>query len=114
MAHARRCSSAPGLSVWPPSNKTFVPASEPHISIYAWFDVGLNSAHRGWIHFRVYSIFEPGPQSENACGFLQGLFEMLVEIITAVVLIQGCSILSQLIERRRDVLYYVSRPDPRW
>jgi len=39
---------------------------------------------------------------------------MLVEIITAVVLIQGCSILSQLIERRRDVFYYVSKPDPRW
>jgi hypothetical protein len=38
---------------------------------------------------------------------------MLLEIIAAVVLIHGCSILSQLIERRRDVLYYVSRPDPR-
>jgi hypothetical protein len=60
-----------------------------------------------------YSIFEPGSQSENACGFLRRLFEMLVEIITAAVLIQGGSILSQLIERRRDVLYYVSRPDPR-
>jgi hypothetical protein len=47
-------------------------------------------------------------------AFCRGRFEMLVEIITAAVLIQGCSILSQLIERRRDVLYYVSRPDPRW
>jgi hypothetical protein len=39
---------------------------------------------------------------------------MLVEIITAVVLIQGLGLLSQLIERRRDVFYYVSKPDPRW
>jgi hypothetical protein len=61
-----------------------------------------------------YSIFEPGPQSENACGFLRRLFEILVEIITAVVLIQGLGLLSQLIERRRDVFYYVSKPDPRW
>jgi hypothetical protein len=38
---------------------------------------------------------------------------MLVEIITAVVLIQGLGLLSQLIERRRDVFYYVSKPDLR-
>jgi hypothetical protein len=39
---------------------------------------------------------------------------MIFEIITAIFLIQGCNIASQLIERRRDVLYYVSKPDPRW
>jgi hypothetical protein len=39
---------------------------------------------------------------------------MIFEIITVLFLVQGCSILSQLIERRRDVLYYVSKPDPRW
>jgi hypothetical protein len=39
---------------------------------------------------------------------------MIFEIITAIFLIQGCSILSELIERRRDVLYYVSKPVPRW
>jgi hypothetical protein len=27
--------------VWPPGIKTFVPASEQFISIYAWFDVAL-------------------------------------------------------------------------
>jgi hypothetical protein len=37
---------------------------------------------------------------------------MLVEIILAVVLIQGANLLSQLIERQRDVFYYVSKP--RW
>jgi hypothetical protein len=60
-------------------------------------------------------IFEPGaPQSENACGFLRRLFQMILEIISALFLIQGVSILSRLIGHRRDVLYYVSRPDPRW
>jgi len=33
---------------------------------------------------------------------------MIVEIVIAVSLIQGASILSRLIERRHDVLYYVS------
>jgi hypothetical protein len=61
-----------------------------------------------------YSIFEPGPQRVNACGFLRRCFEMIFEIITAIFLIQGCSIASQVIERRRDVLYYVPKPAPRW
>jgi hypothetical protein len=74
---------------------------------------GLNFAHRGWVHFRAYSIFEPGPQRANACGFLRRCFEMILEIFTAIFLIQGCSILSELIERRRDVLYFVSKSDPR-
>ena len=39
---------------------------------------------------------------------------MLVESIAAVVLNQGLGLLSKLIERRRDVFYYVSKPDPRW
>jgi hypothetical protein len=39
---------------------------------------------------------------------------MIIEIITALFLFQGVSILSRLIGRRRDVLYYVSKPDPRW
>jgi hypothetical protein len=50
----------------------------------------------------------------NACGFLRRFFEMILEIFTAIFLIQGCSILSELIERRRDVLYFASKPDPRW
>ena len=29
----------PGALLWLPSNKTFVPASEPHISIYVWPNV---------------------------------------------------------------------------
>jgi hypothetical protein len=38
---------------------------------------------------------------------------MIFEIAAVLLLIEGVSILS-LIERRRDVLYYVSKPDPRW
>jgi hypothetical protein len=54
-------------------------------------------------------IFEPGaPQSENACGFLRRHFEMIIEITTVLFLIEGVSILSRAIERRGDVLYYVS------
>jgi hypothetical protein len=36
--------------------------------------------------------------------------------ITALFLVQGFSLLSRLIGRRArgDVLYYVSKPDPRW
>jgi hypothetical protein len=37
---------------------------------------------------------------------------MIIEITTALFVIQGVSVLSRLIERRRDVLYYVSKPDP--
>ena len=36
---------------------------------------------------------------------------MIIEITTALFLIQGVSMLSRLIERRRDVLHYVSKPD---
>jgi hypothetical protein len=38
---------------------------------------------------------------------------MVFEITTVLLLIEGVSILS-LIGRRRDVLYYVSKPDPGW
>jgi hypothetical protein len=38
------------------------------------------------------------------------LFEMLFDIITAVILFQVFGVLSRLVERRRgDVLYYVSQ-----
>ena len=36
--------------------------------------------------------------------------EMIIEITTAIFLIQGADILSRLIERRRDVFYYLSKP----
>jgi hypothetical protein len=36
---------------------------------------------------------------------------MIIEIITAIILIEGAIILSRLIGRRRDVFYYVSRTD---
>ena len=41
-------------------------------------------------------------------------FEMIIEITTVLFLVQGASLLSRLIERRNDVLYYVSKPDQRW
>ena len=36
--------------------------------------------------------------------------KMIIEITIAVFLIQGANILSRLIERRRDVFYYLSKP----
>ena len=35
---------------------------------------------------------------------------MIVEITAVLILVLGVSKLSRLIERRRDVLYYVSKP----
>lgn len=37
---------------------------------------------------------------------------MIIEVATVILVIQGVTVLSRLIERRRDVLYYVSKPDP--
>jgi hypothetical protein len=51
---------------------------------------------------------------DNACGFLRRLFEMIMEIISVLFLIQCANMLSRLIGRRRDVLHYVSKADPRW
>jgi hypothetical protein len=39
---------------------------------------------------------------------------MIIEITTVLFLVQGVSIFSRLIGRRRDVLYYASKLDPRW
>jgi hypothetical protein len=39
---------------------------------------------------------------------------MIFEIFTVLFLVQSFSILSRHIGHRRDVLYYVSKPDPRW
>jgi hypothetical protein len=39
---------------------------------------------------------------------------MIIEITTVLFLVQGVSILSRLIGRRRDVLYYALKLDPRW
>jgi len=38
---------------------------------------------------------------------------MIIEITIALSLILIVSMISRLIGRRRDVFYYVSRPDPR-
>jgi hypothetical protein len=75
---------------------------------------GLDFPSPGWGTFYKRQIFEPGaPQIENACGFFRRHFEMIVEITTVIFLIQGVSILSRVIGRRGDVLYYVSNPNPR-
>jgi hypothetical protein len=37
---------------------------------------------------------------------------MILEILTIFLLIQCVNMLSRLIERRRDVFFYVSKPDP--
>jgi len=38
---------------------------------------------------------------------------MILEIIMVFCLVQCANLLSRLFERRRDVFYYISRPDPR-
>jgi hypothetical protein len=38
---------------------------------------------------------------------------MILEILTIFLLIQCVNMLSRLIQRRRDVFFYVSKPDPR-
>jgi hypothetical protein len=63
---------------------------------------------------RRVCILAGAPQSENACGFLRRFFEMILEIFTVLFLVQSVSILSRLVGHRRDVLYYVSKPDLRW
>jgi hypothetical protein len=99
--------------LWPVSNKTFVPDSELRFSIYVGDYVPL-AQRTGLGYFHKQLIFEPGePQCENACGFLRRPFEMIVEIVTAIFLIQGATIISRLVERRHDVLRYVSNSEPR-
>ena len=39
---------------------------------------------------------------------------MTIELVTSLFLIQCANMVSRLIERRRDVLYYVSRSDSRY
>ena len=41
-------------------------------------------------------------------------FAMLFDVIAPLILFRAVSVISRLIGRRRDVLYYVSRPDPDW
>jgi hypothetical protein len=38
---------------------------------------------------------------------------MILEVLTIFSVIQCVNFLSRLIEHRRDVLHYVSKPDPR-
>jgi hypothetical protein len=38
---------------------------------------------------------------------------MAIELVTSLFLILCANMISRLIERRRDVLYFISRPDPR-
>ena len=39
---------------------------------------------------------------------------MIIEISAALFVILIASMISRLIQRRRDVFHYVSKPDPRW
>jgi hypothetical protein len=108
-------SSAPSLSLCGrPATKLLFLLRNRTFSIYARFDVALTRLTGAGYILELFDFRTRAAERKNACGFLQGVFEMLLEIIAAIVLIHGCSILSQLIERQRDVLYYVSRPDPRW
>jgi hypothetical protein len=98
----------------PASNEARISESEPRILDLRLAIYGFSFPHRGWVGILKHSIFEPGePQCVNACGFLRRLFELLVELIICLVLVRGFGLLSQLIGRRGDVLYYVSKPDRR-
>jgi hypothetical protein len=46
-------------------------------------------------------------------GFLQRRFQMIIEVATVLFFIQIVSVISRAVGRRRDVLYYVSKPDSR-
>jgi hypothetical protein len=76
---------------------------------FALFDLALDFARRAGVHFSRRA-------AERKCLrlFTEVFFEMIFEIYTVLFLVQGFSILSRLIGHRRDVLYYVSKPDPRW
>jgi hypothetical protein len=94
-------------------NFFFVPASEPH------FSLSPSQVHSTFCRDRAGCILENrkffrpvNPQIGSACGSLQGIFKMIVEVVTSLFMIQCASLISRLIERRRDVLSHVSRSDP--
>ena len=39
---------------------------------------------------------------------------MVLEILAIIFLVQSANMISRLIGRRRDVLYYVSKSNPPW
>ena len=47
-----------------------------------------------------------------AALFFSEAFEMLFDVITALILSQVFGVLSRMIGRRDDVLYYISKPEP--
>jgi hypothetical protein len=50
------------------------------------------------------------PQIENGLQLLRRVL-VTIELVTSLFLILCVNMISRLIERRRDVLYYVSRSD---
>jgi hypothetical protein len=65
------------------------------------------------LHFQKYEFSNPDPpQSRSAVAFLRRAFEMIFELIATLILMQCATTILRLIERRRDVLYYVSESDP--
>jgi hypothetical protein len=76
---------------------------------------GLRFSFTGLGYILLTSNFRTRCAAEREClRLFAEAFEMIVEITTVLFLIQGVSILSRVIGRRGDVLYYVSEPDPRW
>jgi|SRR6516225_3015916 hypothetical protein len=86
-------------------NGTFSSYVQPHVC--------SKFASRGWAIFLKEQILGPGePQIKNDLRFLSRVL-MTIELVTSLFLIQCANMISRLIERRRDVLHYVSRSDPR-
>jgi hypothetical protein len=96
-------------------NSNFGSASEPHILIYATSGLAVDfTSTRARSHFRKADFKNRANRTMIMPGFLQRLFQMIIEIAAALFLILFASMISRLIERRRDVFHYVSKPDPRW
>jgi hypothetical protein len=75
--------------LWPPSNETFVPATELLISIYVRPGASLSlRAGAGQVHKQ--SIFEPGePQCANACGFSMAVSYARCSLANSVAALAG-------------------------
>jgi len=58
--------------LWPHCNETFVPATEPRISIYVKLGVFLALPHRGGTFSSAINFRTRKPQCANACGFFNG------------------------------------------
>jgi hypothetical protein len=94
-------------------NCIFYPASEPHISIYARSSPAVDFAPPPRSHFRKANFQNRANHTTIVPRIFAKAFQMIIEVAAVLFFIQIVSMISRLIDRRRDVLYYVSKPDIR-